>query len=104
MPVPAVNAFDPYAHPAGAMRRDKLKSAEFQSFAGESALDKPEEGAGFDGARRGPETPPDQQASPFEDIFALADSPPTPDSEAALPEDALDAQDLRAILEAAAHR
>jgi hypothetical protein len=104
MRLPQLNAFDPYAHPAGAVRRDKLKSAEVQSFAVESALEKPEQGTGFGGGRREPETPPDAQASPFEEIFALAGATSTPDGEAALPEDALDAQDLRAFLEAAAHR
>ena len=104
MRLPFVNAFDPYAHPAGAVRRDKLKSAAFQSFAVESELEKPEEGGGFGGARREPEPTPDEQASPFEEMVALGGAAPTPESEAAQPEDALDAQDLRAFLEAAAHR
>jgi hypothetical protein len=104
MRLPSVNAFDPYAHPAGAVRRDKLKSAAFQSFAVESASEKPEQGGGFGGARREPEPAPDEQASSFEEMGALAGAASTPESEAALPEDALDAQDLRAFLEAAAHR
>jgi hypothetical protein len=67
-------------------------------------LEKPEEGDGFGSARREPDLPPDEQASSFEESVALADATPTPESDDALPDDALDAQDLRAFLEAAAHR
>ena len=104
MRLPSVKAFDPYAHPAGAVRGYKLKSAPFQSFAVESALAKPKKGDGFGGARREPEPPPDEQASPFEEMGPLVGAAPASEGEAALPEDALDAQELRAFLEAAAHR
>lgn len=92
-----VNGLEPYAHPVGAVRKDKPKPAPSDSFVVESALEKPE-----DGARREPQ----QQASPIEEIFDLVGAPPTsaPDGDVPQPEDALDGQDLCAFLEAAACR
>jgi hypothetical protein len=106
MHLPHLNAHDAYAHPAGAARKDKLKSAEFEPFVIESATEKPDSDARFAGARREPESFGEDQAAPFEEIFAVASAPvaPAPESDAALPEDALDAQDLCALLEAAANK
>ena len=101
-----LNAYDAYAHPVGSARKDKLKSAEFEPFVIESAMEKPDGGADFAAARRERESSPDEQASSFEEIFAAACALPAsaPESDAALPEDARDAHDLCALLEAAAQK
>jgi hypothetical protein len=95
-----VNGLDAYAHPAGAARSDKRRSAEFEPHAIESASEKADGGGNFPGPAREPENPPIEPASPFEEIFPVAFSPSASaiDSDAALPEDALDAQDLCALL------
>jgi hypothetical protein len=104
MHLPHLNAHDVYVQPVGTARKDKLKSAEFEPFVIESALEKPEGGRNFAAARREPESGLEQQASSFDENFAVAYAPPAPapEGEAALPEDALDGQELCALLEAAA--
>lgn len=100
------SAFDLYAHAPRAARRDKAKLAEFEPFVIESVLEKPR-----GGKRNFSDAPPDEGApeedvSAFDQAFAVAYALPAleGESEATMPEDAYDAQDLCALLEAAASR
>ncbi|WP_294539102.1 hypothetical protein [uncultured Rhodoblastus sp.] len=106
MHLPQLNALDAYTHPAGASRKDKLRSAYLKPYAIESASEKPEGGGSFPGPAGEPENPPMELASPFEAVFPVAFAPSAAarDSEAALPEDARDAQALCAFQQAAAQK
>lgn len=74
---------------------DKVKSAQVEPFVIESALERkqirPRATSGGRAAGR--------RTSPFEEIFAVAFSPPvqTPESDTPMPEDAIDARDLCAL-------
>ncbi len=103
MHLPQLNAYGAYALAAGAARRDKAKSAEAEAFVIESALEKRDDGGNFAEAQRDRDGPPEEQLSPFEEIYAVAFSPldQALESDAPMPEDALDAHGLCAMLGAA---
>jgi hypothetical protein len=101
MHLPHLTAYDAYAQPAGATRKDKFKTTEFEPFFVGSALEKPDGGGSFAGSSRDREAA-EPEMSPFEEVFAFAPADPSPESDAPMPEDAHDAQDLCAMLEAAA--
>ncbi len=98
-------AFDPYAQAAKAARRDKAKLAELEPFVIELVLQKSSQrrdasAREYASARREAYAPEDEEISTFEEVFSVAYAPAEIETDAVMPEDAFDAQDLCALLEA----
>ena len=96
MHIPLLRALDPYVHGQAVAHGDRTKAAEIPPFVVESVPEKPESRKNLARARSDDDAPEDE-APPFE-----GDLPAGTENDAPLPEDAFDAQDLCALLEAAA--
>jgi hypothetical protein len=107
MHVSLLNALDSHASAPRASRRDRTKAAQFEPFVIASLLEAPHSGRRrFADARHDEDAPAEEDVAAFDLPLAVAYSAAAVEDESAatMPEDALDGQDLCAMLQAAASR